>query len=1162
MASAKLEQRIIKFHLPDNVKANHLLGNIVYGINTTHPFERVILTPDSLFTLTNQGDLLTRGDLDRDEICNRFDCCDQEVCEIKLNAYLFYSTSSPVMFVLKIFVTDENDNPPVFPRNPSPPNYSKNCDWELTIPESAPVGSSHPLPVAIDVDSRIFNNIKYKLLYQQGEQENIGVPSTQSACAEFSLIALVSGSVNSTATTAPVLRIDRQLDRENKSSYNFILVAQDAASPNLSNNLTVCIKVEDVNDNSPVFADTSMGMLLKIPEDTPKQSVLHQFSVADLDYGVNKEVEFSIDWTPTTKLFNDSVIGRLKSKYAIEPKTGKLYAAKPLDYENELERQVVIIVKAVDHGTPRLTASVSLTVSLIDVNDNIPHIRVLDVGLRGQDLGSEGVTRAILHENDPNPRVLKLISVSDDDSVSHGLLSCRVSEEFSKDFRLTLYSDTMYGLMNMRAFDYERESGSAGELTAKVECLDAAAPPKVTEKWIYITLVDTNDNWPQFSESNYQFSVSENVEINTVIGRVYATDADSGPNGNLTFLLSSHNPNFLNYIQLDTVTGVLRTTAKLDRELVDCMEYQITATDQGEYTSIGVDGQHDENISQFSLTSKSNTTGLTITILDVNDNAPEYSGPTEFYITENLEIGSVVLMVISFNDSDLGSNGIVNIFMPNTSYSNRIRSEFAPDISLGLDPRSFAITDSQTLVTTGEIDREKQAKHVISIVAVDDGIPTKLSSTTSLTIFVTDQNDNCPELLHPINGSFLPYPAEAAYGWVGSVTSIPVNAGLKTFVSIIQAKDMDAGENGTIAYILTENENADDGYKYFHLEEVTGLLSTYWDVTTESSKLLKPLEEHENTTTSHKSSSLERSHSPQAPRSGVYILRVKITDKGNPPLSTLAIFYVNISDATEGYLGFSFLFTGDYMNNAIIMLLITMCSFVLVLSLVAFIIWARSRNENDHAKSTGTDQPADYIVTAAAPQGLMYRFFNDPGYANSAGSNRLTEYMHPWLCPNVNVKGVFDEHNAYLLTHGQHLNQSPSVSCLGDRGEEKMLTTRYPNVMEYEIASVSPPSPIQCLRVTHAVGSPLPMDDKTTWITAVRPFYPDTLAYSLDCSSHYDGYIHCSDSNEGSDSGVDSGVLTAVSAPKHAFLPKVVDEQAQKTRLTNHIVPHCEPIIL
>lgn len=58
------------------------------------------------------------------------------------------------------------------------------------------------------------------------------------------------------------------------------------------------------------------------------------------------------------------------------------------------------------------------------------------------------------------------------------------------------------------------------------------------ESTVVITIEDVNDHAPEFTKSNYEFHVMENVTIRQIVGRVTALDKDDGINGKLTYSLS------------------------------------------------------------------------------------------------------------------------------------------------------------------------------------------------------------------------------------------------------------------------------------------------------------------------------------------------------------------------------------------------------------------------------------------------------------------------------------------------------------------------------------------------------------------------------------------------------------------------------------------------
>ncbi|CAL8091020.1 unnamed protein product [Calicophoron daubneyi] len=1003
----------LQYHLSDNTPAGHLVGNVLSGLQSNQQIIRAMLNPDTFFRITNHGDLMTRDALDRDTICSRINCCDLDFCQLTMEAYLFDSRPNPTTLQIKVFVADENDNPPVFPkmRTHGTGNVSsKEAVWELAIPESAAVGSTYNLPSATDADSPRFGVQSYKL-FPEGEDS----PSDENHYqlgnrSPFSLLVpsvLYSGQ---NSLSAPKLQVDQPLDRESKASYDLRLVAEDFGSPPLRSSILVRVNVVDINDNPPIFVNSSvMSSTITIPEDIKVGSTIKQFVAKDADDAANGNVTYFIDWVASNPGLDPETLQKISSKFKITPRTGQLRVMMPLDYENEQERRVVLLVKAADQGVPSLTASTTVTVIVTDVNDNMPVIEVMEVedaDVEGSSQNSEETVR--LMENDPEPRLLKLISVSDKDSVSNGKLSCKLSEDHIRrgDFVLKAYSATMYGLLNSRSFDYERDGSKSGHLSVSIECTDSAEPRKVQQKWIKIPLGDLNDNWPRFSQANYQFYVNEDVEVGTEIGKVYATDEDSGPGGQIRYELSADRADFLAYVNIDQKTGQVHTAGHLDREKLDTLHFHVTALDGGDIQPVNKNGNSALGSSDKGRPNmKTNTTGLTIFVLDVNDNTPSYEGPSEIHIPENTPIGTEILPLLPFVDPDLGSNGTFKVSLVEEPHMYSLNMVDNTATSEKRRHLGISILDGSRLVTTGPIDREQQTRTVLTLVATDQGNRIQLSTTTSLTVIFDDINDNAPRLLYPRNASLL-IGSRAQSEWISgtSTFTLPADTPTGTLVSTVRGKDPDAGENGSITYhlvakrpiknhkILTDNLfdeyqifNEQDvsvsevysGFDYFTIDETTGQITTAWGEQSRDTGSTRTTDaEEKRISSASNKTDIPSKKKKDKPKPGLYVLHVELRDCGTPVLITQVMFYVNISEAVGGLFGFGF-FTDASLSNTIILVLIMVCSLALIISLTAAIFWVRFRsdqtctNQGSNRNNSAYEGPT-VITQNHEPNGYFY----------------------------------------------------------------------------------------------------------------------------------------------------------------------------------------------
>ena len=187
-------------------------------------------------------------------------------------------------------------------------------------------------------------------------------------------------------------------------------------------------------------------------------------------------------------------------------------------------------------------------------------------------------------------------------------------------------------------------------------------------------------------------------------------DPDSGTNGRSTFRLSGLGSERFSVKTRSDKVAVISVAGDLDRERTASYQLVIKATD-------GVDGDQ----KRFSASTK-----LSISVLDVNDNAPVFENLKNFTVREEEAAG--VVGVVKVTDNDSGENGRVTFAMTG-----------------GLGYFSINKTDG-TITTTRTIDAETFDSFKLDIIASDSGTPSK-TATGSVIIAVEDINDNDPVIL-------------------------------------------------------------------------------------------------------------------------------------------------------------------------------------------------------------------------------------------------------------------------------------------------------------------------------------------------------------------------------------------------------------------------------
>ncbi|XP_037658046.1 protocadherin gamma-A6 isoform X11 [Choloepus didactylus] len=199
------------------------------------------------------------------------------------------------------------------------------------------------------------------------------------------------------------------LDREQVSLYNITVRATDKGMPPLSTETLITLKVADINDNPPAFPHTSYSVY--IPENNPRGASIFTVTAYDPDSEENALISYS--------LAEDTFQGAPMSSYvSINSDTGVLYALRSFDYEQI--RDLQLRVTASDSREPPLSSNLSLSLFVLDQNDNVPEILYPSLPADGS-TGVELTPRSA----EPGYLVTKVVAV-DRDSGQNAWLSYRL----------------------------------------------------------------------------------------------------------------------------------------------------------------------------------------------------------------------------------------------------------------------------------------------------------------------------------------------------------------------------------------------------------------------------------------------------------------------------------------------------------------------------------------------------------------------------------------------------------------------------------------------------------------------------------------------------------------------------------------------------------------
>lgn len=153
---------------------------------------------------------------------------------------------------------------------------------------------------------------------------------------------------------------------------------------------------------------------------------------------------------------------------------------------------------------------------------------------------------------------------------------------------------------------------------------------------VYVKVLDTNDLRPLFSPTSYSFIVSESAPLGASIGRVTATDADVGSNGEFYYFFR----NRLELFAVHPTSGVITLTGRPRMDKQDRFELEVQVVDRGMklYGNNGI----------------SSTAKLVITVERVNEFAPVLSAVA---VVPSWTDKDPVYAIVTVEDKDDGVSG-------------------------------------------------------------------------------------------------------------------------------------------------------------------------------------------------------------------------------------------------------------------------------------------------------------------------------------------------------------------------------------------------------------------------------------------------------------------------------------------------------------------------
>uniref|UniRef100_A0A1A9VG57 Cadherin domain-containing protein n=1 Tax=Glossina austeni TaxID=7395 RepID=A0A1A9VG57_GLOAU len=763
---------------------------------------------------------------------------------------------------LRILVLDANDSPPVC----ESPSYRASVDEGSNAFET-------PLFVkARDADA--ISDITYRILGDKMIHDTFAIDKHTGQ---------ITLKKNATLEVTP-------------SKNDHLVFAVEAADGVFTTSCEINITVRDVNNHAPHFL--SNKYIATIEENSEIGTSVERLKAEDLDSGINSELRYRIQQGS----FDD---------FRIDEMTGEVFVSRKLDYDSRNTYQVEVI--AMDLGTPSLSGTATLTVNVINSNDKDPYftpatqhaevredapvgtvfytLLALDpdiasrdalefaaVNITAVDKDGKEVTENVLVTDSTAPAVqqgrgLLIIQIIDVNEIApkfnlpwtieNPVIKLQMSEEQPVGSVLTTLQasddDSTIGDYDISENPYFEINKSTGvitlikridyEVTKEIKFVatvtDTGVPPLSSTADVVVDIINLNDNEPKFTQAVYYFNVTENSPVGTAAGKVEAFDIDQGAFGEIIYSLIGENHK---YFTIDSYTGniMVADSSILDREKIKQISLTAVAKDKAP-----------ANLQ------KSTTATIFLNILDVNDNAPEFTqNEYSSTVAENAALNppAALLQVKAF-DLDEGLFGDVRYVIIEGNEKGLFK----------LDSQTGILYPAQSL--SGQ-----KGVYKLRVSARDTQGSGTADAVTNVIINVLSVNQHRPVFLIPALSN--------------ATIEIPGDVVQKDYLLLtVKAFDNDTDENGKVFYHLQMNDQNTQETDDFKIDAETGELRANKDLYRKTKDKSVTLPKDERFVVLYISRSFDYLS---------YDLVLVARDSGNPkPLETLRLLSVCIVDANE-----------------------------------------------------------------------------------------------------------------------------------------------------------------------------------------------------------------------------------------------------------------------
>ena len=443
----------------------------------------------------------------------------------------------------------------------------------------------------------------------------------------------------------------------------------------------------------------------------------------------------------------------IKSMISVHDETGSLYTTVVVDRESLVECRApppCVLTFDIAARSIRKDSSlfeiISVNVIVKDINDNAPIFPLTTQLIEIPESAINGSSYLVKSAEDTDTGTNNSIQYYELDGYN---------ELFTLDVERKLDGSLSVKLLVIGRLDREIKDFYTCNITA----WDGGNPAKSGTMKLNISIKDENDNAPELTKTAYNITIKENTEPGTGILQIEAIDQDIGDNGKIEYRFSPHQQDttaITSIFAMNEVTGVLSVIGDLVYEPGKNYKIIVEAIDKGSPPLLS---QKQAIVTINIEDSGNNPPSVKVNLLSTGSgrvkNVSEGAGPGSF------------VAHVEVDDKDTGQNGVVTC-----------------SVSGDLFELDSLPNKGYKVVVKGELDREKQDIHTVTVTCRDNGVPSLTNSSTFL-VRVTDENDNAP-----------------IFSTENYVEEIYENNKIGAIVITVVATDEDSGHYGDIFYYL------------------------------------------------------------------------------------------------------------------------------------------------------------------------------------------------------------------------------------------------------------------------------------------------------------------------------------------------------------------------